>query len=243
MVMPLWDDNPLKFPRLPVATWGLVATSVLVFIFEVATPKELQPLFGAFALTPAALASKGVVAGGISPYATLITYQFLHADILHIGGNMLFLAIFGDDIEEAMGPLRFLVFYFLCGIAAGLAFVASNPQATAPLIGASGAIAGVLAAYLMFRPCQKVAVFVPWFILWLFVRPVVKIDAVWVLGFWVLTQLWAISVQSQDGVAYMAHIGGFAAGAVLFPLMRSRGVRLFQCVQADEVPAASGPWG
>jgi len=155
----------------------------------------------------------------------------------------LFLAIFGDDIEEAMGPLRFLVFYLLCGIAAALAFIAGNPQATAPLIGASGAIAGVLAAYLMFRPCQKVAVFVPWFILWLFVRPVVKIDAIWVLGFWVLTQFWAISVQSQDGVAYLAHIGGLAAGAVLFPLMRYRTVRLFQCVQADEAAVSHGPWG
>lgn len=240
MVMPLWDDNPLKFPRLPIATWGLIAANVLVFIFEAATPNELQPLIDAFAVTPAVLTGKAAE-GLVSPYATLITYQFLHADIFHIGGNMLFLAIFGDDIEEAMGPLRFLIFYFLCGIAAALVFVAGNPQATAPLVGASGAIAGVLAAYLMFRPCQKVAVFLPWFILWLFVRPVVKIDAIWVLGFWVLTQFWAISVQSQDGVAYMAHIGGLAAGALLFPLMRTRGVPLFECVQPDEARTSTSP--
>ena len=107
-------------------------------------------------------------------------------------------------------------------IIAGLAFVAGAPQASTPLVGASGAVAGVLAAYLMFRPCQKVAVFLPWFVLWIFVRPVVRIDAVWVLGFWILTQLWAISVQSQDGVAYMAHVGGLCGRAVLFPLLRYR---------------------
>ena len=243
MVMPLWDDNPFSFPRFPFVTWGLVIANVTVFVVQVAMPAGAQSALNSLALTPSALSSGVATADGVSPYVTLVTYMFLHANFLHLFGNMIFLAIFGDDVEEAMGPYRFLLFYFVSGIVAGLAFVASVPQATTPLIGASGAIAGVLAAYLMFRPCQKVAVFLPWFILWLFVRPVVKIDAVWVLGFWILTQLWAISVQSQDGVAYMAHVGGLLAGAVLFPLLRYRTVRLFECVRADQTPAAPGQNG
>jgi membrane associated rhomboid family serine protease len=99
----------------------------------------------------------------------------------------------------------------------------------------------VLAAYLMFRPCQKVAVFLPWFILWFFFRPVVRLDAFWVLGAWIVMQLWSITVQSQDGVAYMAHVGGLAAGAVLFPLLRYGTIRMFECVRP--APAAPGPNG
>ncbi len=234
MVIPLWDDNPLKLPKRPIATWGLIVANVAVFIFELTAPPGT---LDAYALVPAALTGNVAAGGGVSPYATLVTYMFLHAGFMHIFGNMLFLWIFGDDVEEAMGPVRFVIFYFVCGVVAGLAFVAGAPQASAPLVGASGAVAGVLAAYLMFRPCQKVAVFLPWFVLWIFVRPVVRIDAVWVLGFWILTQLWAISVQSQDGVAYMAHVGGLLAGAVLFPLLRYRTVRLFECIRADQTPA------
>ena len=243
MVMPLWDDNPFSFPRFPFVTWGLVIANVVVFVMEAAAPANTQLAINSLALTPSTLTGGAPVVNGISPYVTIVTYMFLHANFMHLFGNMIFLAIFGDDVEEAMGPLRFLIFYFICGIVAGLAFAASTPQATVSLVGASGAIAGVLSAYLMFRPCQKVAVFVPWIILWLFVRPVVRIDAVWVLGFWILTQFWAISVQSQDGVAYMAHIGGLAAGALLFPLLRYRAVRLFECVRPDQSPAAPGPWG
>jgi membrane associated rhomboid family serine protease len=240
MVMPLWDDNPFSFPRFPFVTWGLVIANVTVFVFQAASSPEAQLALTSLALVPEAI-SAGVPPNSHSPYVTLVTYMFLHANFMHLLGNMIFLAIFGDDVEEAMGPLRFLVFYFLCGIAAGLAFVVSTPQSNVPLVGASGAIAGVLSAYLMFRPCQKVAVFIPWFVLWLFVRPVVRIDAFWVLGFWALTQFWSILVQSQDGVAYMAHVGGLVAGAVLFPLMRYRTIRLFQCVQTDQAPVVPGP--
>jgi rhomboid family protein len=234
MVMPLWDESPFDLPKWPVVTWGLIIANIVVFVFELAAP---EGAFDAFAVVPAQVTGSTAVATGVPPYVTLVTSMFLHANLLHIFGNMLFLWIFGDDVEEAMGPLRFLVFYLVCGIAAALAFVAGAPQSPTSLIGASGAIAGVLAAYLMFRPCQKVAVFIPWFILWLFIRPVVRIDAFWVLGLWIVTQFWAVSTQSQDGVAYMAHIGGFAAGLVLFPLLRHRDVRLFECVR----PAPLGP--
>jgi membrane associated rhomboid family serine protease len=235
MVMPLWDDSPLKLPKLPLVTWGLIAANILVFVFQALTPVPAErALVASFALTPANVTGMPINATNFPPYLTLITYQFLHANIWHLLGNMIFLWVFGDDVEEAMGSLRFVGFYLGCGAVAGLAFAASSPHSLQPLIGASGAIAGVLAAYLMFRPCQKVSVFLPWFILWFFVRPVVRLDAYWVLGGWMLAQLWSISVQTEDGVAYMAHVGGFAAGAVLFPLLRYRSVRLFECMRSDE---------
>jgi membrane associated rhomboid family serine protease len=152
---------------------------------------------------------------------------------------MVFLWVFGDDVEEAMGPLRFIVFYAGCAVAAGLAYVASAPHSTIPLIGASGAIAGILAAYLMFRPCHKVLVFIPYFLLWLVVRPVVRLAAFWVLGGWAVIQVWHISVQAQDGVAYMAHGGGFVAGVIMFPLLRYRAVRLFECIRDEPAKATT----
>jgi membrane associated rhomboid family serine protease len=233
MVMPLWDESPLKLPKLPVVTWGLIAANVLVFIFQVMTPEPSeQALVMALGVVPGNVTGVPINPTWFPPYLTLVTYQFLHADILHLLGNMIFLWVFGDDVEEAMGSLRFVGFYLACGAAAALAFTASAPHSQMPLIGASGAIAGVLAAYLMFRPCQKVSVFVPYILLWIFIRPVVRIDAFWVLGGWILLQIWAISVQTPDNVAYMAHVGGLIAGAALFPLLRYRAVRLFECFRS-----------
>ncbi|MGH9807066.1 MAG: rhomboid family intramembrane serine protease, partial [Terriglobia bacterium] len=141
MVMPLWDDNPLTLPKRPIVTWALIVANIIVFIVEAAASPELQSTLLSYALVPAALTGTAGVSSGVSPYVTLVTYQFLHADFFHIFGNMLFLWIFGDDVEEATGPWRFLVFYLSCGIVAGLAFVVSAPHAASPLIGASGAIA------------------------------------------------------------------------------------------------------
>ena len=240
MVMPIWDDNPFSFQRFPFVTWGLVLANIFVFVLEISASPTARFAIDSFTLVPSTLASGAPAGHAFPPYLTLITYMFLHANILHLLGNMIFLAIFGDDVEEAMGPLRFLIFYLACGIAAGATFALSSTQGTTALVGASGAIAGVLSAYLMFRPCEKVTVFLPWFILWIFVRPIVRLDARWVLGFWILTQLWAVSVQSQDGVAYMAHVGGLLAGAVLFPVFRYRSVRLFQCLR-PEAPLPPAP--
>ena len=231
MVMPLWDESPLKLAKLPVVTWGLIIANVAVFVFTTIAPDELQPAILNFAVTPANITGTPINPTPVPPYLTLVTYQFLHANIWHLLGNMIFLWVFGDDIEEAMGSLRFIGFYFACGVAAALIFVASTPHSQMPLVGASGAIAGVLAAYLMVRPCQKVLVFLPWFLLWFIVRPVVRLDAYWVLGAWLLVQVWSISLQTQDDVAYMAHIGGVVAGASLFPLLRHRTVRLFECLR------------
>ena len=234
MVMPLWDESPLDLPRLPIVTWGLIVANVLVFIYAAVAADDMQPAILNFAVTPANITGTPINPTPIPPYLTLVTYQFLHANIWHLLGNMIFLWVFGDDIEEAMGSLRFIGFYLASGVAAALIFVASSPHSQMPLVGASGAIAGILAAYLMFRPCQKVLVFLPWFLLWFIVRPVLRLDAFWVLGAWALAQLWSISVQTHDDVAYMAHVGGLLAGGSLFPLMRHRTVQLFKCIRAAD---------
>ena len=222
MVMPLWDDNPFKRAVPPYVTWALIATNLVVFLIESGlSDLAFKAMVATYGSTPAAIVRDAGYSPAVSPYLTLVTSQFLHADILHFFGNMIFLFVFGDDIEDALGPLRFLAFYLACGIAAALAFVASAPHSPVPLIGASGAIAGVMASYVMLRPCARITTFV--------LRVLVKVDAYWVIGAWALWQIWQIASQAKDDVAYMAHFGGFVAGAALFPLLLRPGVLLFQC--------------
>jgi membrane associated rhomboid family serine protease len=161
--------------------------------------------------------------GWLPPIATLLTYQFFHADLGHIFGNMIFLWVFGDDIERALGRARYLAFYLICGIAGGLMFVANDPRSNIELIGASGAIAGVVVAYVMLRPCARVTVLIG-------VIPL-RISAYWVVGLFVITQLWNLGSASKSEVAYWCHFGGMVAGAILFPLMKPAGLKLFQCLQ------------
>src|SRR5262249_38979019 len=149
--------------------------------------------------------------------------MFLHGGWEHILGNMIYLWVFGDDIEDALGPLRFLAFYLLTGIGAALFYTLLNRTSTVPLVGASGSISGILAAYLLVRPCAKVSVFV--------LRFVVRMRAYWVIGGWVLLQLYQIASQVNDGVAYVAHGGGLIAGVLLFLVMKPATVRLFECIE------------
>jgi membrane associated rhomboid family serine protease len=131
--------------------------------------------------------------------------------------------VFGDDVERALGRLPFLVFYVLCGIIGGLAFVAYDPHARIELIGASGAIAGIVIAYIMLRPCAKITVL-------LLVIPL-RISAYWVVGLFVVTQLWNLGAVSKSEVAYWCHFGGMLAGGILFPFMKPPELKLFQCLQ------------
>jgi membrane associated rhomboid family serine protease len=151
--------------------------------------------------------------------------MFLHANFMHVFGNMLFLFVFGDDIEEVLGHWRFLGFYMACGICGGLAFALSDTSSTTELIGASGAVAGIISAYLLFRPCAKV------FCL-LGVIPL-RIRAYWVIGSWAIFQVIEVSSRAQDGVAYWAHVGGLIAGAGLFVWLRPASVKLFDCVHSE----------
>jgi membrane associated rhomboid family serine protease len=173
-------------------------------------------------LVPAALTGSAPAAG-LPAALTLITCLFVHGNFMHVFGNMIFLFVFGDDIEEALGHWRFLGFYLACGIGAGLAFVASDPSSTTGLIGASGAIAGVVAAYLLFRPCAKVTCL-------LGLIPL-RLRAYWIIGGWAIWQFVDAASRTDDGIAYSAHVGGLITGAVLFYFMRPRGVALFECVE------------
>jgi membrane associated rhomboid family serine protease len=225
MVMtPIYDDNPFTQPVKPVVTWCLIAANLAVYFYEAAAPQAgFDRLIDTFSLTPAALQGDASAKGLLPPFVTLVTYQFFHADIGHLLGNMIFLWVFGDDIERALGRWRFLVFYLAAGVIGGLVFVAYDPRSSIELIGASGAIAGVVVAYVMLRPCAKITVLIG-------IIPL-RISAYWVVGLFVLTQLWNLGSASKSEVAYWCHFGGMLAGAVLFPLMKPRAVRLFECVQ------------
>jgi membrane associated rhomboid family serine protease len=224
MVIPLYDKDPFEAPYRPYVTWSLIALNLLAFFAELASP-DTDAVTAAWGVTPTAITSASVVAPWHA-YATLFTGMFLHGGWLHLLGNMIYLQVFGDDIEEALGRGRFLFFYLLCGLFAALAYVASNASSSEPMVGASGAISGVLAAYLMLKPCAKVTVLLFW-------RPV-RLQAMWVIGLWVGLQLFGIvAASTDDEVAYSAHFGGLIAGAVLFLLLRPSGVGLFECVEGD----------
>jgi membrane associated rhomboid family serine protease len=224
MVVPIYDDNPFAPPVKPVVTWCLIAANLAIYFYEIAASQlALDRMLDTFSLTPAAFTGDMAARGWLPAWATVITYQFFHADIAHIVGNMVFLWVFGDDIERAVGRWRFLAFYLLCGVVGGLAFVANDPHSQIELIGASGAIAGVVVAYVMLRPCAKITVL-------LGIIPL-RISAYWVVGLFVLTQLWNLGASSKSEVAYWAHFGGMLAGGLLFPLIKPSQVKLFQCMQ------------
>ena len=226
MVMPLYDENPFSLPVRPVVTWGLIATNILVFVgIGNGDPQDAANVYG---LLPSALIGDVSIAGALNPVLTLVTYMFLHADLGHLFGNMIFLWVFGDDIEEALGRARFLAFYLLCGLVGALVFTWSDPHAQVTLIGASGAISGIVVAYVMLRPCAKVTVLVT-------IIPL-RVRAYWVIGAFVLLQLVNLGAVSKSEVAYWCHIGGMAAGAVLLLLMRPPGVVLFECTQPAAQP-------
>jgi membrane associated rhomboid family serine protease len=237
VVVPIYDDNPFTQPVKPVVTWGLIAANLLVFLYEAAaTQSGLDRMIDTFSLTPAALSGDMPARGRLTPVATLVTYQFFHADIWHLFGNMIFLWVFGDDIERALGRARYLVFYLAAGLVGALVFIANDPHSRIELIGASGAISGVVIAYLMLRPCAKITVL-------LGIIPL-RISAYWVVGLFVVTQLWNLGAASKSEVAYWCHFGGMLAGAVLFPLLKPRWVRLFECMQpARETVVRIGPTG
>jgi len=219
-MIPLRDDVPSE--RLPIVTYGIIGLNLLVFLWELSLGPALTRTVRLLGVTPLALV------GGWrdSPWVfiTLLTSQFLHAGWVHLFGNMLYLWIFGDNVEDTMGRGRFLAFYLICGVVANLAQVAINPRSTLPLIGASGAIAGVLGAYLLLFPWARVLVAVPIF----FYLRIIAVPAVLVLGTWFVTQLFsglaAITLASQvtGGVAWWAHVGGFVTGMILIRFFKRR---------------------
>jgi membrane associated rhomboid family serine protease len=196
-----------------------VAVNVMVFLWEISLGPQIEPVLFNVAFVPARLWH---VPGALLPNViTMFVSMFLHGGWLHLGGNMLYLWIFGDNIEDRLGHGKYLFFYLACGLLATLTHAVMNPESRLPSIGASGAIAGVLGAYVVLFPKQRVTTLIPIFI-FIIVR---EIPAVFLLGFWVLIQIFfgaasmSGDLQSAGGVAYFAHIGGFVAGMLLIVLM------------------------
>ncbi len=212
-MFPLGDDNEGR-RSLPVVTFGLIALNVIFFLVELnggdAFIRQWAFIPRRFGADPAGDAH------------TIFSAMFMHGGWLHLGGNMLYLWIFGDNVEDAFGPIKFLIFYLVCGIAATFAQFAVTPNSNIPNVGASGAIAGVLGGYLLLFPHARVRV--------LMGNQIVAMPALFVLGLWIVLQVFsgvgsiANTAQTEDtgGVAYMAHVGGFVAGFVLTFLLRDR---------------------
>lgn len=228
MFVPIGDDNPLKRIRFQYVTAALIAANIMAFLLETITGSE-PAVIASFAVIPQELFQVAFL-GGAAPFsadaipvperATLFSYMFLHGDFMHLAGNMLFLWVFGDNVEDSMGHVRFLVFYLTCGIVAGIAHAVMMPDSQDALIGASGAVSGVIAAYLMLHP--RVGVWV----LALKIFPL-RITAGLALGLWILFQFVMVLLPQAGATAWWAHIGGLAAGALLIPLMKRPEVPLF----------------
>jgi membrane associated rhomboid family serine protease len=227
--IPLHDTNPLKRIRYQYVTVALIALNVAIYVIFISgwfvPPNEEEA--ASFAVIPAKLLAGGtsgemIFATGVDmpERFTLVTYMFLHGSWIHLLGNMLFLWVFGDNIEDAMGHWRFIMFYLMCGIFAGLLHSWMNPTSEIPLVGASGAVAGVIAAYLILHPKVKVWVLALW-------RIPIRITAAWALGAWIAWQFASLLFEGEENVAWWAHIGGLLAGATLILFMRRRGVILF----------------
>jgi membrane associated rhomboid family serine protease len=226
-MIPLKDDTPAA--RKPYATLSLIVACCAVFLWQ----RTLEPQAGrravmALGAIPAVLLTDARLPPDLEwvpRYATLVSYMFLHGGWLHLLGNMLYLWIYGDNVEDCMGHVRYLGFYFLCGIAAIFAQGLADPHSAYPIIGASGAISGVLGAYLLLFPRAKVLtlVLLPFFFTTL------RLPAMLLLLLWFAVQLLSdLAIHDAgSGVAFRAHIGGFLAGMVLVPLVKRRDVPLF----------------
>jgi membrane associated rhomboid family serine protease len=222
MFVPLHDDTPLRVIRFQFVTLSVIAANVVIFLMTGAFASEqaVEAVAAGFGVVPVELTHRGPLDPGLNPVpepATLLTYMFLHAGWLHLLSNMLFLWVFADNVEDAFGHFAFLLFYVLSGIAGGLTHVLMAPASPSPLIGASGAVSGVIAAYMLLYPKARI-----WILL--FMRLPIRIGALWVLGGWFALQVLSLLVTGEADVqvAWWAHIGGFIAGLAITFLLRSR---------------------
>lgn len=222
-MFPIHDDNPTL--RAPVVTWALVVVTAVVWLLVQGAgfaPERFEASICSLGAIPNEVMGRGGAAGSCEESGlgagTLLTSIFLHGGWFHLIGNLWFLWIFGNNVEDSMGRGRFLVFYLLTGLAAALAHVASDPGSIVPMVGASGAISGIMGAYLVLFPRARVKTLL---VLIVFVT-VISVPAWVYLGYWFFLQLVSSGNVASAGVAFWAHIGGFAAGVLLIPLFRRR---------------------
>ena len=217
-MIPLRDANPSE--GKPIVTITLIVLNVLVYLYQwtLAGAEQLIPFFDTWAIVPIQLTTSFA-----SESFTLITAMFLHGSWMHLIGNMLYLWIFGDNIEDKLGHLRFLSFYIMCGIVASLSLIFTNLNSQIPSVGASGAIAGVMGAYMFLFPKARIRTLM----IWLIFIQVIRIPAVIILGYWILIQVLSgfveYGAQSRSSIAWFAHIGGFVTGLLLIIMMKIRG--------------------
>ena len=210
-MIPLRDVIPSR--TTPYITITIIVLNALAWLFEITLPPDVLQIF---------LTVYGVVPAALRPI-TLLTSMFLHGGWMHVIGNMWYLWIFGDNVEDRLGHGRFIFFYLLCGIIAAFGQIAMDPQSQLPTIGASGAIAGVMGAYFVLYPRSRVLTLIPLFIWW----EIIELPAILLLGFWFLMQLVgagaiAVTASTGGGVAFTAHVAGFVAGMIAVFVLRQR---------------------
>ena len=230
MIIPLGDDVKRTWVNFQFATAFMLAACIVVWGRQINLPPEaFEQAFYSFGLVPAVffgLKPLSPELAIIPSFLTIFTSMFMHASWSHIFGNMLFLWVFGSSLEMACGHVRFVIFYLLCGVGAGLGQSLVDPSGTVPMIGASGAISGVMAAYMLVYPYNKVKLLIFIF--------KVRVPALALIGFWIFYQMYemfsaaAAPVSQAGGVAWTAHVGGFATGMVLIFFLRRPGVKMMQ---------------
>ena len=221
-MIPLKDNVPSR--SFPFVNVSLIVVNSIIFLFEISLdPKALEAFIAAFGVIPHKFFMMAQTESGnwVGRFFPLFSSMFLHGGWLHIIGNMWYLWIFGDNVEDRLGHFRYLLFYLLCGFGAALTHIYLNPASTVPTIGASGAIAGVMGAYFMLHPFARVITLIPIF----FFVEIIEIPAFFFLGFWILLQFFqgTISLMAPSqagGVAWWAHFGGFVLGAILVFLFK-----------------------
>ena len=227
-MIPLKDDNPTS--GRPVVTYFLIGLCVLVFLIQLGSQSyKTGQLFYSYGLIPSVLMGHNQLPMdlyAVPGYVTIFTSMFMHGGFIHLIGNMLYMWIFADNIEDDLGPIKFIIFYLLSGIGAAMAQVLVDTHSQVPMVGASGAIGGVLGAYLINHPKARVLVLIPFG----FFSQLIKIKALYVLGFWFILQF----ISSGGGVAYAAHIGGFVSGMILILFFNKKIKR--------KSKVAKGPW-
>lgn len=251
MFIPLYDSNHLRHIKHQYVTIALIAVNVVVYFLTSSSDEyTAQARMLGLGYIPSVAFDNAVLPAELELVPTLltyVTYAFLHNDIWHLGGNMLFLWVFGDNVEDALGYVRYLIFYLLCAISGAVVHGLVAPDSQVPLIGASGAIAGIVTAYLILYPRVKIWVLA-------FGRIPLHIPAYITLGLWILFQLSMLMLGSEDQISWACHAGGIVAGAVLVVFLRSRDVPLFDQEGADtqaveparaepkSPPEGGGPW-
>ncbi len=240
-MIPLKDDNPTQ--STPIITYFIIGICVIIFLLEITSPNyNSGALFYSWGVIPASLIHNFTIPDEIyrvPPVVTLFTSMFMHGGFMHLIGNMLYMWIFADNIEDELGKTKFIIFYLLSGVAAALTQVYMNTESTIPMVGASGAIGGVLGAYIMNHPRAKVLVLIPLG----FFSQIIKVPAIFVLGIWFLLQFISSAGSSGagGGVAYGAHIGGFIFGAISI-LFFNRRVKKKPAREKKILKKSKNPW-